>query len=217
MNNRQWVLEQLSVGFGQRRVVSDISCTFGLGDLVTISGLNGSGKSTLLRTLSGELAPLGGRFFGPPGFDARNLGVVPQVSDLALRLPVSLREMAALGLAGLRDPFADEHLAEALRVADLDAGRARQDWMSSSGGERQRTLIARAIVRQPEVLLLDEPTSHLDEQAAGQFFKWLRQRCDAKELLALVVVHDQELSEQYANKRVELANGQAGMYGWGDS
>jgi len=206
---RCWQLNDLAVGFGTRPVVTGLRATVRLGDLLAVTGANGAGKSCLLRTLAGELPPLAGAFRTPEGFGREGLGGVPQVTDLDPRLPITLREMAALGAAGLRDGFLREHLAEALATVGL-AERAEQSWRRSSGGERQRALVARALVRQPELLLLDEATSHLDETAAAaELFASLRERCAEGRLAVIAAVHDRDLVRRWATQDLQLRAGGA--------
>lgn len=207
---RRWELHHLTVGFGAAPVVTGIDCHLALGDLLVVTGPNGAGKSCLLRTLTGELAPLAGRVVAPPAFGIDGLGVVPQVTDLAPRLPITLHEMAALGCAGLRGAFLREQLDAALAEVGLTE-RAHQPWAESSGGERQRALIARALVRTPELLLLDEPTSHLDPEAAKGLFARLRARCDAGRLAVIAAIHDPTLVARHATRRLHLEAGHASV------
>lgn len=205
---RRWRLADLSVGFVGRPVVEHIDLTVAAGELLVVTGANGAGKSCLLRTLSGELAPLAGAIHAPAGFAADGLGVVSQVTDLDPRLPITLGEMAILGLAGQRAPFVRERLAEALATVDL-VGRAGQSWNASSGGERQRALVARALVRQPEVLILDEASSHLDECAASVLFDRLGERCAAGHLTVIAAVHDHALARRHGTRHLHLSGGRA--------
>jgi ABC-type Mn2+/Zn2+ transport system ATPase subunit len=197
---------ELSVGFSNQPVLSSISLRIEHGMLICVLGPNGAGKSCLLRTLSGELPALAGRIERPDPDWRDRLGVVPQVTDLQLGLPITLREMVALGTAGFRDPFLREHLDQALATVAL-SDQALQRWEASSGGERQRTLIARALVRRPELLLLDEASSHLDAGNSDRLFASLRERCDADRLAVVAAVHDAELAQRWATHRFTIEAG----------
>ena len=199
-----WRLTDLTVGFGTRAVVSGIDLEFAAGEMIAIVGRNGSGKSCLVRTLAGDLVPLAGAVVAPAGFVPQAMGVVPQDTGLEPRVPITLGEIAVLGLAGMQVPDKGARLREALAVVGLTE-RAGQSWQRSSGGERQRALIARALVRRPYLLLLDEATSQLDRSAALQLFDELRQRCQAG-LCVVAVLHDHELA-QHADRVIEVVDG----------
>ncbi len=211
---RSWRMEHLDVGFNANAIVSDISCSIALGDLVAITGANGVGKSCLLKTLAGELPPVAGRVLAPAGFAHDGLGVVPQLTDLEPRFPISLREMIALGASGIRDPFLKEHVDEALIAVGFNKKHAQQSWQRSSGGERQRALIARAFIRRPEILLLDEATNNLDVASTHLIFEKLHAKCAAKKLAIIAVLHDANLVSRYFNKNIHIADGHAKLSGW---
>lgn len=205
----RWFLRDLSIGYTTTPVASGLAASFALGDLVAMTGNNGSGKSCLLQTLAGGLQPLAGTIDSDGAYTSADVGVVPQVTDLQIRLPVSLREMVALGLTGLpavQHAVRRERVDQALAMVDLEA-QAGQPWQASSGGERQRALAARALVRQPRLLLLDEPTSHCDPDAADQLFEQLSVRCAQRQSAVIVVVHDLTKVASYATHEWHLEGG----------
>lgn len=205
-----WRLQGLTVGFGRRGVVAGIEAAIPARSLVAITGANGSGKSCLLRTIADELRPLAGAVVAPADFDRRDLGLVPQAVAIDERLPLALGELAALGTAGYREPFLRERLAAALATVGL-GDRARQLWRESSGGERQRALIARALVRRPRLLLLDEATSNLDQTTADLLFAALRAESASRDLTVIAVVHDADLVARHADAVLHLADGRAAL------
>ncbi len=167
-------VEGLSFGYeGGSRVFDGVSLSAGKGEVLSILGANGSGKTTLLKCINRILAPQSGKVL-IDGVDiqglgrgdiARRIGFLPQMHVSAY--PYSVRDVAVMGRApylsltsspGEADyKIADESL-EALGIAHL----AEKPYTKISGGERQLALLAMVLTQQPDVLLLDEPTSHLD-------------------------------------------------------
>lgn len=165
-------VEHLDVTLGAARIVQDVSLQVAPGEFVALLGANGSGKSTLVRTVVGAIAPSAGsvRLFGADLAEARRvpwhrLGYVPQRSTATTGIPSTVAEVVASGLltgAGWRRPKgARARIAAALEQVGL-AHRADSPVASLSGGQQQRALIARALVRKPDLLVLDEPLAGVD-------------------------------------------------------
>jgi ABC-type Mn2+/Zn2+ transport system ATPase subunit len=181
-------------GYGPVPVVSGVDLTVAPGDFVGLVGPNGSGKTTLFRGLLGLLPPLSGtveRF-------TRAIGYVPQRETLDPIYPVSAAEVVQMGaygrLRGLRRlPREARELARAslARVGLLE--RAGAAFSSLSGGQRQRALIARALMVEPRLLLLDEPTSGVDQAAQAQIMELLVDLNRRESLAILLVSHQLSL------------------------
>ena len=185
-----------SVTRGGQRVLHDVDLRIDSGELVALLGANGSGKSTLLRAAVGIL-PLetgSARLFGTPvqrSTSHDRLGYVPQDSTEAGSIPATARETVASGLLGARSWWPNRRDArvmtalEAVGMADL-AGRPIT---RMSGGQRRRVMIARALVREPELLVLDEPFSGVDlptQELISELFREL----SAVGTSILVVLHE---------------------------
>ncbi|ASK64651.1 ABC transporter ATP-binding protein [Brachybacterium avium] len=181
---------------GGQRVLHDVDLRIEHGELVALLGANGSGKSTLLRAVVGVLPLAAGsaRLFGAPvqrGTAHDRLGYVPQESAETGSIPATARETVASGLLGARswwpstrDPRVMAAL-EAVGMADL-AGRPVT---RMSGGQRRRVMIARALVRDPQLLVLDEPFSGVDvptQELVAELFREL----SAAGTTILVVLHE---------------------------
>lgn len=162
MANSDYCLQVLRVShdYGEQPVLSELSLNLPRGTLCALLGANGSGKSTLLKIISGILTPKAGQImrYG-------RLGFVPQ--EVHPALPLSAREMVLLGCAGavslLRAPSREDYRAAEWALHRVSAGHlAHRIYSSLSGGERQLVLMARALVSNADILLLDEPSAAMD-------------------------------------------------------
>ena len=165
-----------------------------------IIGPNGSGKTTLLRVMLGLLAPLEGsvRLFGQPPAafrEWRRLGYVPQRAALDPSLPVTVQEVVASGLVASLGLFQriggneKARVGEALARVGMQAhARARIGALST--GQQQRVLIARALVSDPELIILDEPTGGVDPEAQTSFYALLHHLNREREVTLVLVSHD---------------------------
>lgn len=193
----------LALGYGSRRVAACPDFTVGAGDVVAIVGPNGSGKTTALRTLAGLLPPLGGSLALAPGLRRGGIGYLPQQSPNQRDFPASVREVVQSGCQasrGLR-PFytrAERRRAESAMARLGIGGLSRRPYRELSGGQRQRVLLARALACAPRLLLLDEPSTGLDPDAAADLYALLSGV--AKDGAAVVMVtHDVSAAMRIAN------------------
>lgn len=198
-----------------------LSLEFGVAVFTVVIGPNGAGKSTLVRLLGGILEPSDGsvRLDGRPlaSWDrsalARRTAVVSQdAPPEALR--VSLHGYVELGRNPYVSPWAPlaprdrDVIGNALRWAGLEH-LARRPLAELSGGERQRAKLARAMVQEPGVLILDEPSAHLDFRHSLWIFNALRERVRDRALTVICITHDMQLASRYADRMILLAEGEA--------
>lgn len=193
-------LDHVSMAYGNARVLEDVTFTIEAGDFVGIIGPNGSGKTTLLRLILGLASPTAGsiRLFGvaPAVFrEWRRIGYVPQRTTFDAALPVRVDEVVTTGLVALRTRFrrtgppARQLVAEALaRVAMTEHAAARVGTLSA--GQQQRVLIARALVSDPELLILDEPTGGVDPETQTGFYTLLQRLNRERGVTLILVSHD---------------------------
>ncbi|PQV63566.1 zinc transport system ATP-binding protein [Abditibacterium utsteinense] len=156
---------EVAAGYGSKIVLNNLSFSIEKGDYLAIVGSNGAGKTTLLRTLLGLLSPVSGRIETPCG--ALHFGYVPQLSSLDEIFPLTSLEIVVMGLFGRLGAFKRpgkaqrQQAREALQEVGIGE-MENQLFREMSGGQKQRTLIARALVAKPDILILDEHTNNLD-------------------------------------------------------
>ncbi len=192
------IVRGLTTGYNQQPAVSDITFTVARGEMAALVGPNGSGKSTIIRALIGLQAPWQGevRIFGADPRAARaRVGYMPQAERVDWGFPLSVTEAVALGLYQRRPPWRRFHrTVDRARVdAALDrlgigplAGRQVGEL---SGGQRRRVLLARTLVRDPDLLLLDEPAAGLDAAVEEDLLD-LFQDLAAEGKALIVATHD---------------------------
>lgn len=196
-NDALFALEQVAVRFGGDAVLHEVTLSQGRGEIVTIVGPNGSGKSTLLRVIVGALEASAGTVHRSPGL---RIGYVPQRLHIDRTLPLTVNRFLDLP----RRP------AGKLRDAALErAGAAAlsQHQMSTlSGGQFQRVLLARALLGDPELLVLDEATQGLDQPGSAAFYRQIEAVRDELGCAVLMVSHELHVVMS-ASDRVICLNG----------
>jgi len=191
--------ERLTLQYGARRVLDEVSLIVGPGEFWFFLGPNGEGKTTMLRAVLGELAPTGGRLTLHAAVrDRAAVGFVPQRCAPNPLLPTTVREFVELGLVGARVAASERpaRLEWALAHAGL-AGLERHSYWTLSGGQRQRALVARALIRRPRLLILDEPTNHLDFLAEQSILDVLAALHREEGTTVLFVTHALHLAARY--------------------
>ena len=162
------VCEHVDVAYGREPVLHDVCLEIARGAFLPVVGPNGAGKTTLLRTMLGIIKPRRGRITTP--FAQSPPGYVPQQKAIDPLYPVSVRQIVMMGLYpqvgwwGRHSVAQKEAVQQALEQFGL-ADHARKTYAELSGGMKQKALIARAFASGAEVIIMDEPTSELDEQS----------------------------------------------------
>ncbi|MBJ3763492.1 metal ABC transporter ATP-binding protein [Maribius pontilimi] len=196
-------LDQVHVLQGARQVLDHVSLELRRGEIVTVVGPNGSGKTTLMRTILGALAPVSGRVTRHP--DLR-IGYVPQRLSIDATLPMNVARF--LSLPRRQSP---QTVAAALADADL-SGMQDRPVATLSGGQLQRLLLARALLDAPDLLILDEPTTGLDQPGAAAFYRRIEAIRDTRGCAVLMVSHDLHVV-MAASDRVICLNGHICCHG----
>jgi iron complex transport system ATP-binding protein len=209
---------QASFGYGNEAILRDISFRIEPGEMVGIIGPNGGGKSTLVRGLSRVLSPMRGSVkldgIDLPRYErgelARRLSVVPQTPNLpevftTLEI-VLMGRSPYLGLLGSETSRDYAAVEQAMRTTSTWHLRDRHVG-ELSGGERQRVVVARALAQEPKLLILDEPTTHLDIGHQLLVLDLLKDRNERHGLTVIAVFHDLNVAAQYCPRLLLLAEG----------
>jgi len=193
-------LEDVAFRYGEVPVLEGINLTVEPGDFLGIIGPNGSGKTTLLRIMLGLLEPTRGaaRLFGQPPSAFRQwgrLGYVPQKATLDPALPATVHEVVATGLVSTLGLFGRIGARQRQRIDEVlghvgMAAHAAARIGRLSTGQQQRVLIARALVSNPELLILDEPTGGVDPEAQTSFYALLQHLNRERDVTLVLVSHD---------------------------
>jgi zinc transport system ATP-binding protein len=176
--------ENLTVRFGGLPAIKNVNVSIGAGEIVTLIGPNGAGKSTLVRALLGLIVPTDGTITRRPNV---RIGYVPQHVSVDDTLPLTVERFLRLGGRASQDQL-EKSLAE---VGALDV--ITSQFQKISGGERRRVLLARALLRNPDLLVLDEPTSGVDVTGQADIYKLIGSIRKAHNCGVLLVSHDLHL------------------------
>jgi zinc transport system ATP-binding protein len=209
-------LHGVAVGYGDRPVVEDVDLVVLPGDVVALVGANGSGKTTLVRGVLGLAPVLAGRveLLGRPAASFRErwrIGYVPQRHTVGGGIPSSVQEFVASGRLARRRLFSPvtaadrQAVGEALETVGL-ADRRSAPVATLSGGQQRRTLIARALAADPDVLIMDEPTAGVDAAGQESLARTLA-RLVGQGLTLVVVTHEIEPLLGLLTRVVELREG----------
>lgn len=185
-------VEQLSVRFGSKRVLSDLSFAVAAGETLAVIGPNGSGKTVLFKALIGAVS-----FQGTVRWAAgTRIGYVPQKLDIERDLPVTGLDFLRAKAAVARVPMAD--VERTLALVSLPPEVATQPIGTLSGGQFQRLLLGFALMGRPTVLLFDEPTAGVDEPGEEGLYAMIRRLQEAKHLTLLLISHELSLVYRHA-------------------
>ncbi len=197
-------VRKLSFSYDKAPVLSHVNLTVEAGDFLAIVGPNGGGKTTLLKLLVGLLKPQEGeiRLFGEKVPSRRiSAGYVPQNTNCNLEFPITVEETVATGLPNYKsDPEKIRQVLDTVKIGSFAARRLGE----LSGGERQRVLIARALASDPQILFLDEPSSHID--ARGQDYLYELLAALNEKMTIVIVSHDRAIFSRHV-KNVAVVNG----------
>lgn len=217
-------VDSLSFSYGARSIFSNVSLTVQAGSFTGVVGPNGAGKTTLLKCMAGLLRPASGRvMLGDDDVSslsrtavAKTVAVVPQ--DHQVHFDFTVEEFVMLGRLphhgrSLRQTRGDrEIVARAMALTGVGALSDRSI-TALSGGERQRAAIARALAQEPKVLLLDEPTSHLDIGHQVDVLDLIHGMCVDQGVTVIGVFHDLNLAAMYCDQIIMMGGGTARWFG----
>lgn len=200
----------LSFSYEKQKVLENINLTIKKNEFTTLIGPNGGGKSTLLKLILGINDVQNGtiKIFGESNLSQiAKVGYVPQNTNVNLSFPITVLEVVMMGQNKLSKRVFGYKKEEKERANEVLTRVNMQDFVHKkisnlSGGQRQRVLIARALFSDPDILLLDEPTSNIDIGGSEQVYKTLEEL--NKDITVVVVSHDISVILKYASKAIYI-------------
>lgn len=215
---KQIEIKNLKFGYNENLILKGVNLDLDQGDFAVISGENGSGKSTLIKLILGELKKDHGsiKLFGIDMEDFKNfdkIGYVPQVNEaIKIAFPVSAREYVGLNLykefsilntITKKSKSKIENTFSTLKIKDL----IDRPMNTLSGGQAQRVMIARAMVNNPDILILDEPTVGIDQKSKEDFLDLIVHLNTHHGISILMITHEMEILGDYVDKVFKLKEG----------
>jgi zinc transport system ATP-binding protein len=195
-------LDNVNYRYNSDLILEDISFKVDQGDLLGIIGPNGAGKTTLFRLILGLLEGYQGKI---TVFDedirnnrkALKIGYIPQKKDIDQGFPATVEEIVSLGV--LQRKTNKDTIISALKIVGLLKQKDNRIG-ELSGGQQQRVLIAKALVNEPRLLILDEPTTGIDLETQDKFYTLLRKLNSENEITIILASHDLDAINKLANK-----------------
>lgn len=200
----QLVCENLSLGYGTKAVIENLNFSVDKGSYLCITGGNGSGKTTLMKTILGLQPPLNGKIIFSDGLSSRDIGYLPQQTEVQKDFPASVWEVVLSGFqghCGLRPFYNRKEKKFALRaIKKMNIAEIRSRcYRELSGGQQQRVLLARALCAAKKIIFLDEPVAGLDPQAASEMYKLIQELNQNDGITVIMISHDIEAVVKYAS------------------
>jgi iron complex transport system ATP-binding protein len=217
-------VKNLTCGYNGKKIIHDINFTVGKGEILGIIGPNGSGKTTLIRALTRILKPYSGNIF-LLGCDMYNMGyneIAKKVAVVSQEYESGWLKVEEYVLMGrvpyyekyqLFDTAEDREITE--KYISMSGVHSYRDKLMQqiSGGERQLAVITRALVQEPELLLLDEPTSHLDISHQVRILDLIKRLNSELGITVVMILHDLNLAGEYCDKILLLNQGEIHSFG----
>lgn len=197
----------VDAGYPHRRVLTDVNLSISRGNFIVLTGSNGGGKTTLVRLMLGLMRPTAGRLWRMPHIV---MGYQPQYQHIDRQFPITVEELVLTGLQNRLRPwqrFRDEHrqrVAALLERFDL-APMSRRLVSQLSGGQLQRALFARAVVSEPDLLVIDEPDTYLDARHKQLLYDFLGHI--TPETAIVMVSHDAYVPAHLAGIHLHVDHG----------
>ena len=202
------LLDGVSLTYEQRPILHDLNLAVSNRDFIVITGANGGGKTSLLRLLLKLLKPTAGRvtyYNNGSEIDALHIGYLPQKNMIDSRFPITVGEVVVSGLYASHNPAEEPaRVKAAMELLGIEQFATRPIG-ELSGGELQRTLLARAIISQPQLLVLDEPLSYIDEAFAPRIYDILSQI--SSHCAIVMVTHHPDKVAHLATRMMKIESG----------
>lgn len=216
--------EKLNVGYGRKIIIENVEISIAAGEILTLIGPNGSGKSTLLRSIAAQLKPLGGSIYiGRQRQDklgerelSRHMSVMfterLQTEMMNCREVVESGRYPYTGTLGFLSSHDKQRVEESMKLLHTEE-IADCDFTQISDGQRQRVMLSRAICQEPEILILDEPTSFLDERHKLELLSMLKMLAKERNIAVIMSLHEIDLAQKISDTAICVKNGRIAACG----
>ena len=207
----QLICDDVTLGYEGKTVTEHLSFSVNAGDYLCIVGENGAGKSTLIKALLGLKSPMSGSISTGDGLKAREIGYLPQQTEVQKDFPACVREIVMSGLlnkCGLRPFYSKEQKAlaekqmERMNITPL----SKRCYRELSGGQQQRVLLARALCAAEKMLLLDEPVAGLDPKVTKEMYELINKLNREDGITVIMVSHDISAAVKYASHILHISH-----------
>jgi len=207
---KKFCVDQIDVYINGEKILDHLSFSVQPGEMLGIIGPNGAGKSTLLKVILGVIKPQHGTVEITNEDHGPVIGYVPQSRAIDEEMPIQAWDFISLGLPHRLRPWLTKRdravIKETMELTDT-SHLAKKPIGKLSGGEKQRVFLAQALVRHPDVLLLDESTANLDPKAQEEMTSLVRELCVKQQISALFISHDVHLISEYSHRILYLTRG----------
>lgn len=200
-------VNNLTLGYEKEKIIKDISFTVNDKDFIIITGKNGAGKSTLIKGILGLIKPMGGSISFNESLDKKHIGYMPQETKVDSSFPASVYEIVLSGTINKMgyNPFYKKELKnkaiDALKILNI-YNIKNKSFQDLSGGQRQKTLLARSLCATDKLLILDEPSNNLDQASREEFYLLLMKLNKELGITIIMISHDQDIDKILGTKQL---------------
>jgi zinc transport system ATP-binding protein len=204
-------VKNLTLGYEKENIINNISFTVEDKDFIVIVGKNGAGKSTLIKGILGLIKPKSGEIIFNESFNKKLIGYMPQETKVSQNFPASVKEIVLSGRInkmGIR-PFYNskdkEKCEEVLKILNIYDIKDKS-FFELSGGQRQKTLLARSLCATDKLLILDEPSNNLDNTSREEFYLLLMKLNKELGITIMMISHDSDIDKLLGNKLLRITD-----------
>ena len=204
-------VKNLTLGYEKENIINNISFTVEEKDFIVIVGKNGAGKSTLIKGILGLIKPKSGEIIFNESFNKKLIGYMPQETKVSQNFPASVKEIVLSGRInkmGIR-PFYNckdkEKCEEVLKILNIYDIKDKS-FFELSGGQRQKTLLARSLCATDKLLILDEPSNNLDNTSREEFYLLLMKLNKELGITIMMISHDSDIDKLLGYKLLRITD-----------
>ena len=200
-------VKNLTLGYENEKIIKDISFIVNDKDFIIITGKNGAGKSTLIKGILGLIKPMGGEIIFDESLNRKLIGYMPQETKVDSSFPASVYEIVLSGTInkmGFKPFYSKEAKTKAidsLKILNI-LNIKNKSFQDLSGGQRQKTLLARSLCATDKLLILDEPSNNLDQASREEFYLLLMKLNKELGITIIMISHDQDIDKILGTKQL---------------